>query len=453
MSSRTSDSSASSRLNKWVYVATTIAQEFTVGLVAKSPTNAFYGVGDVNTFLIGEDESPVLNVTEGQTYAFISRRLPADYAMFIGLDPVGGGSRKRCWRSRPSSSGQRRLDVDCSDTVGIEKRQRNSHSLLSSSRARKRRQHYQDRADCAVLIIKSAMNGHDCDDLSANCWNEMSAVAPLSSYVGASSSASAGSPSRLIIQGDALEYLHSVFVLSGNVVTSLPDVSEITSMSLSEWRSWFLATVALILSKLPREGVAVFYSTDVRDRVTGEWISKAQLILGGGATDIAGVKLLWHKIVLTPAATTLRKGGKASYSHLIAFGKHFTIDRTAVYTDVLPVRGAMLWNRGTGLGACAFAIEFIRKHSPHRTIIDPFNGVGSVTAVANALGLNAIGVERSKKRCALATTLDVSTIDWNNDDMSAHRRRQQIAQLQQSDRDRQEQAKTAKSAVISSEQL
>ena len=40
-------------------------------------------------------------------------------------------------------------------------------------------------------------------------------------------------------------------------------------------------------------------------------------------------------------------------------------------------------------------------------IIDPFCGVGTVLAVANRLGLPAIGVERSVRRCALARDLSV----------------------------------------------
>jgi tRNA G10 N-methylase Trm11 len=40
-------------------------------------------------------------------------------------------------------------------------------------------------------------------------------------------------------------------------------------------------------------------------------------------------------------------------------------------------------------------------------IFDPFCGVGTVLAVANALGLEALGVEKSKKRCEQARVLAV----------------------------------------------
>jgi tRNA G10 N-methylase Trm11 len=40
--------------------------------------------------------------------------------------------------------------------------------------------------------------------------------------------------------------------------------------------------------------------------------------------------------------------------------------------------------------------------------LDPFCGVGTVLAVANALGLDALGVERSTKRCEQARQLTVA---------------------------------------------
>jgi tRNA G10 N-methylase Trm11 len=39
------------------------------------------------------------------------------------------------------------------------------------------------------------------------------------------------------------------------------------------------------------------------------------------------------------------------------------------------------------------------------TIVDPFCGMGSVLAVANAHGLAAIGVEKSRRRAARARKL------------------------------------------------
>ncbi|MEI8255492.1 MAG: SAM-dependent methyltransferase, partial [Deltaproteobacteria bacterium] len=40
-----------------------------------------------------------------------------------------------------------------------------------------------------------------------------------------------------------------------------------------------------------------------------------------------------------------------------------------------------------------------------RTVLDPFCGIGSMLAVANAHGMDAVGVELSAKRAARARTL------------------------------------------------
>jgi tRNA G10 N-methylase Trm11 len=44
-------------------------------------------------------------------------------------------------------------------------------------------------------------------------------------------------------------------------------------------------------------------------------------------------------------------------------------------------------------------------------VFDPFCGVGTVLAVANALGLDALGVEKSRKRCEQARALTVTTAE------------------------------------------
>jgi tRNA G10 N-methylase Trm11 len=60
-----------------------------------------------------------------------------------------------------------------------------------------------------------------------------------------------------------------------------------------------------------------------------------------------------------------------------------------------------------GVRAAAYAVRFARDQVGAKTIFDPFCGVGTVLAVANASGLSAIGVELAKKRCEQARNLVV----------------------------------------------
>jgi hypothetical protein len=75
--------------------------------------------------------------------------------------------------------------------------------------------------------------------------------------------------------------------------------------------------------------------------------------------------------------------------------------------DILPSPGDKTWTRGMGTAACAAACQYILQHTTTRTVVDPFCGHGTVLAVANALGLNAVGVELSAKRARQARQLKV----------------------------------------------
>ena len=72
--------------------------------------------------------------------------------------------------------------------------------------------------------------------------------------------------------------------------------------------------------------------------------------------------------------------------------------------DVLPALGEMTWSRAMGGAACEVAVRFVASIGA-RTVVDPFCGLGSVLAVANAHGLDAIGVELSKRRARKARSL------------------------------------------------
>jgi len=106
--------------------------------------------------------------------------------------------------------------------------------------------------------------------------------------------------------------------------------------------------------------------------------------------------------------------------------------------DVLPLRGTMIWARGMGLDACEFLVKYCMTRvgagvssdvcvsgkcklvGANRsaasawhpivldTLVDPFCGYGSVLAIANDVGLNAVGVDLSRRRCRGAARLSAA---------------------------------------------
>ncbi len=203
--------------------------------------------------------------------------------------------------------------------------------------------------------------------------------------------------SRIVHHGDGCAFLaarrlppdHAIF-------TSLPDHSEVPALGVAAWRAWFVDTVALACRAVVDESVCVFYQTDVKHG--GRWIDKAHLVLKGAET--AGSELLWHKIVCRapPGSTTF---GRPAYAHLVCVSRARRISPGESTPDVLPSLGEMSWARAMGSAACDVAVAFIRSTGA-RVVVDPFCGQGTALAAANAAGLDAIGVELSRRRAARA---------------------------------------------------
>ncbi len=207
--------------------------------------------------------------------------------------------------------------------------------------------------------------------------------------------------SRTVFNEDALSWLEGQRVLVGcSFVTSLPDVSELSELTLEEWKVWFLRATKLILSRCPDDGVAIFYQTDIKNE--GVWVDKGYLCQK--AADESGHQLLWHKIVcrVPPGQTRF---ARPAYSHMLCFSRGLKAEVAKSTMDVLPDAGEATWTRGMGMHACRQACLFILHQTPSRTVIDPFCGHGTVLAVANDLGLNAIGVELGTKRARKARGL------------------------------------------------
>ena len=187
-----------------------------------------------------------------------------------------------------------------------------------------------------------------------------------------------------------------------SLFTSLPDATELPGIGQPAWREWFVAAARLVFQSTPKDGASLFYQSDVKRG--GLWVDKAYLIQK--AAEAEGAAQLFHKIVCRRPAGTVTFG-RAAYGHLLCFSKGVKADPARSTADVLADAGAMTWVRAVGLTACRVACRFILEQTPTRTVVDPFCGVGTALAVANALGMDAIGVELNQKRARKARGLQL----------------------------------------------
>lgn len=207
-------------------------------------------------------------------------------------------------------------------------------------------------------------------------------------------------PRRHVHHGDALAWLAARGRIAGaSVVTSLPDVSELPGLGFDGWRAWFVAAARAAMDAVDDEGVAIFFQSDIRRH--GVWIDKGALVAAAAAD--ARMTLLFHKIVcrVPPGTAT---SGRASYAHLVGYARGARPPRRAT-PDVLPDGGFRPGPRAMGVNACLAACEVVRRDTPTRTVVDPFCGWGTVLAVANSVGLDAIGVDCSARMCKKARAL------------------------------------------------
>ncbi len=206
---------------------------------------------------------------------------------------------------------------------------------------------------------------------------------------------------RVVHQGDGVAWLKSAAPLPDDhaIVTSLPDSSEL-KLSFEAWQAWFTETAELLCRATAPRGVTVFFQSDVKR--DGLWVDKSFLVQLGARA--AGSQLLFHKVVCRAPAGKATPG-RPSYAHLLCFSRALRLEAPEGSADVLPQLGAMTWTRAMGIAACEAVSAFLLAHTACRTVVDPFCGLGSMLAVANAHGLGAIGVELNDKRAERARTL------------------------------------------------
>lgn len=215
-------------------------------------------------------------------------------------------------------------------------------------------------------------------------------------------SQTSGEPSRIVECADAIPWMRARGRIDGAcAVTSLPDVSEV-NMDLVTWRAWFLGAVELVVNAVPNESAALFFQSDIKR--DGAWIDKGAMVIR--AAEDAGARVLFHKIVARRPPGTLTYG-RPGYTHLIAVSRAMTCPDVLPLPDIITDAGELKWIRAMGVRAAGQAVRFAKEQAGAKVVFDPFCGVGTVLAVANALGLDALGVELSRKRCEQSRALRV----------------------------------------------
>lgn len=209
---------------------------------------------------------------------------------------------------------------------------------------------------------------------------------------------------RVVHQAEAVAWLKARGTLAGaSVVTSLPDVSELPRLGFEGWCRWFEEAAAVVMGSVPPEGVAIFFQSDIRH--AGHWVDKSAMVARGA--ERAGGHLLFHRIVCRLPAGTL-SSGRSTYSHLLGFAPVPRPQSGRPRADVIPDAGFVPGKKAMGVNACLEACRFVLQETPTRTIVDPFCGWGTVLAVANALGMDAVGVDLSTRMCRRARVLDLA---------------------------------------------
>lgn len=208
---------------------------------------------------------------------------------------------------------------------------------------------------------------------------------------------------RTIVNAEALSWLAAhPAAPNSSVVTSLPDVSELPQLDLAGWTQWFSEAALAVLRWVPEEGVAIFYQSDVRRH--GLWIDKGHLVMR--AAERAGASLIFQTIVCREPPGSVNPG-RATYSRMLYFTRKPESVARWLGPDVLTDAGMMPWSKAIGVNACQLACRFLREATRTSLVVDPFCGHGTVLAVANAMGFDALGVDLSARQCRFARKLRV----------------------------------------------
>lgn len=202
-----------------------------------------------------------------------------------------------------------------------------------------------------------------------------------------------GRGKREVHCGDALAWLPKQTGLDC-IVTSIPEMEEV-GLKAADYVGFFREAVQKCLSAVKDSGYVIFLQTD---RKYKGWMDKSYWCSDEAAK--AGFTMMWHKIALRQAVGTSGLF-RPTYSHMLCYSKKGKVG--PVFPDVIE-RGAVTYENAFGIEAVKAVLEYVKKQGA-KTVVDPFAGSGTTLALANAMGLKAIGVDIDPKQCEKARAL------------------------------------------------
>lgn len=204
---------------------------------------------------------------------------------------------------------------------------------------------------------------------------------------------------KTILCEDALVYLNKQPNNSiSNVVTGIPDYNEMNLKTIDEYLNFFETVSDLIFKKTDPFGIIIFIQTD--RKYNKQWYDKST-ILNNIATK-NNFKLLWHKIILKRPVGSVHLQ-RPTYSHFLAYSKFAGPSNNI--PDVI-TGGNTVYSNATPVNAAKIAVEFVKQHTKsNKELTDPFVGRGTITSIAEQLGMDSIGVDISETQCEYARKL------------------------------------------------
>lgn len=213
-----------------------------------------------------------------------------------------------------------------------------------------------------------------------------------------------GKGKRTILCQDSLPWLERHAGTLDTIVTSIPEWDEVDSMegmkTLKGYKAFFQRAAALCLRAVKPTGYVIFLQTD---RKYKGWIDKSHWL--SEEAEKLEMRMIWHKIALR---TVVGKADlyRPTYSHMVCYS---AAGKIGVPTANVVHRGPVTYPNAFGVDAVRHVLESVRAQLPSRpVIVDPFVGSGTVVAVANALGMDAIGIDLDTEQCKLARTSSIS---------------------------------------------